>query len=202
MRERHGPIGARKVAGIGALVLSVCAGCAATDSGPAASRGAASTSAATATPKIPAPRISLPLKRAWVDGRQVEYITTDASDADVAREEGANYAPRLRNALPVPGGRSALERVYVFVDGSQPTVFQSAPKPTGADNRDTGYSPLWRMVKVSWLRNGMHALYRDEESILAGADRGELVIDVTGVVVNCPIIRSVDGQALRDALPR
>ncbi len=56
----------------------------------------------------------LPLKRAWVDGRTVDYITTDVSDAVMARAEGANYAPRLAGAVGITGKASILERVYMF----------------------------------------------------------------------------------------
>ena len=74
---------------------------------------------------------ALPLSRAWFDGRKVEYITTDVSDAAMARMLGVNYAPRLAEALPGEGRRSAVARVYKFPDGEQISVFQSAPSPSG-----------------------------------------------------------------------
>ena len=55
--------------------------------------------ALTPLPK-PALTVSLPLNPGWYDGQAVFYITTEVSDAAVAREKGAIYAPRLADALP------------------------------------------------------------------------------------------------------
>lgn len=141
--------------------------------------------------------VRLPLHRAWVDGRQVEYVTTDISDAAMARQEGVNHVPRLAQALGAPGRPALTERVYKFVNGEQITVFQSAPLPAGGANADPNYSPLWRMVLVRWLRPEAVRELRSEEQVLAAQERGELALEVTGIVVNCPITRSVDGQALK-----
>lgn len=50
---------------------------------------------------------SIPVLRGWFEGEEVFYITTDVSHADVAEVKGANFAPRLADALPagppVPG---------------------------------------------------------------------------------------------------
>jgi len=159
-----------------ALLLSACAN-------PAPGQGATQT--------------TLPLHRAWVEGRQVEYVTTDISDAGMARQEGVNHVPRLALAIPAPGRPSLVERVYKFVNGEQITVFQSAPLPTGGANVDRSYSPLWRMVLVRWLRPGAVRELRSEEEVLAAQERGDIALEVTDIVVNCPITRSVDGLALK-----
>ena len=141
--------------------------------------------------------VRLPLHRAWVDGRQVEYVTTDISDAAMARQEGVNHVPRLAQALGGPGRPSVTERVYKFVNGEQITVFQSAPRPAGGVNADPNYSPLWRMVLVRWLRPAALRELRSEEEVLAAQERGDVSLEVTDIVVNCPVTRSADGQALR-----
>ena len=51
-----------------------------------------------------APQVSLPLRFAWFEGRQIGYVSTDASDAEAARAMGINHAPRL--AATVPAERS------------------------------------------------------------------------------------------------
>lgn len=147
------------------------------------------------------PVVTLPMKRAWIDGKQVHYVTTDVSDAAVAREVGANFAPRLGAAVPAAGtapgaARSLLERVYAFPGKEQFPVFQSGPSPTGADSTDRDYSPLWRMVAVRWVRPAAGRELRSEEAILAAQERGDVSLTVTGVVLNCPIVRGVDGRAL------
>jgi hypothetical protein len=143
----------------------------------------------------PALETVLPLQRAWVNGRQVEYITTDISDLAMAQAAGVNYAPRLRDAIGVRP--SVLERVYKFAQDEQISVFQSAPQPVGPDSKDTSYSPLWRLTIVNWLKRDRMRELRSEEELLAAEERGELSIDVTAIVVNCPITKEVRGKALR-----
>lgn len=141
--------------------------------------------------------VRLPLRHAWVDGRQVDYVTTDISDATMARMEGVNHVPRLAQALGGPGRPAVTERVYKFVNGEQITVFQSAPRPAGGANADPNYSPLWRMVLVRWLRPAALRELRSEEEVLAAEERGDVSLEVTDIVVNCPVVRSAEGQALR-----
>ena len=79
---------------------------------------------ACASPAPPPQRAvaNLPLLQGWYEGKVVFYITTDVSDAGVAQEKGANFAPRLAYALPAAGTQSA--------------VFASAPNPVGPLSRD------------------------------------------------------------------
>ena len=44
--------------------------------------------------------ITLPLLRGWFEGHEVLYITTDVSSAGIAQAKGANFSPRLADALP------------------------------------------------------------------------------------------------------
>jgi hypothetical protein len=55
----------------------------------------------------------LPLNRAWVDARKVEYVTTDISDVEMAKMAGVNYVPRLADAVPRNGAKSLLARVQI-----------------------------------------------------------------------------------------
>lgn len=139
----------------------------------------------------------LPLHVAWFEGERVEYVTTDISDSAMAVEEGANYVPRLSDAIGGPGQKSLVERVYVFSKAEQIGVFQSTPRPTGGHNADLGYSPLWRVVRVHWLKPEARRELKSEEAILQSADRGEVRLEITHIVVNCPVIRSIDRQALK-----
>ncbi len=139
----------------------------------------------------------LPLKRAWVDGRTVEYVTTDISDAAMAKAAGANYAPRLAGAVGITGRSSVLERVYKFSAGEQISIFQSAPLPAGGANAVAAYSPLWRLVLVRWQVPAAGRELKSEEELLAAQERGEVTLEQTSIVANCPITRTVDGSALR-----
>jgi hypothetical protein len=139
----------------------------------------------------------LPLSRAWVDGQQVEYVTTDISDAAMAQMMGANHVPRLADALHAAPGTSLLERVYKFPRDEQVSIFQSAPAPVGAGNRDRNYSPLWRVVLVHWRSGARVRELRSEAQLQQAEDAGELTLEVTGIVVNCPVTRAASGSALR-----
>ncbi len=146
--------------------------------------------------------VVLPLSQAWMDGKRVDYVTTDVSDLATARMLGVNYVPRLADALPSPMGsnaaqRSLVERVYKFAGAEQWSVFQSAPSPTGPGNADRNYSPLWRMVQVHWTNAAARRELTAEEAILAAQDRGDLTLTVTDVVLNCAVVRSVDRKALQ-----
>lgn len=137
----------------------------------------------------------LPLQQAWVDGKKVQYITTDISDAKMALAVGVNYVPRLSNAVLHTGRHSLLERVYKFPKGEQITIFQSAPTPVGGENADRDYSPLWRLVMVYWLKPERVRELKSEAEVLAAEDAGELSLEATHIVANCPVVRG-DGRSL------
>jgi hypothetical protein len=139
----------------------------------------------------------LPLSRAWVDGRVVEYITTDISDAAMAQMMGANHVPGLASAISLPRGSSIVERVYKFPGEEQISVFQSAPNPVGAENKDRSYSPLWRVVLVRWSGHASQRELKSEEELLAAEEKKELFLELTDIVVNCPVTRDGKGQSLR-----
>ena len=146
---------------------------------------------------FPAPdEVVLPKQLAWVDGKRVEYVTTDISDAAMARQAGVNHVPRLAAALGA-GQASLTERVYKFADGAQISVFASGPAPVASARPDANYSPLWRLVLVRWKAGASPHELRSEEALLAAESAGEVEVDVTGIVVNCPITRGADGSALR-----
>ncbi len=143
---------------------------------------------------------SVPVLSGWFDGEEVFYITTDVSHADVAEAKGANFAPRLAWALPegrTAPGRSSVDKVYAVTNFKQASVFASAPYPMGSASRDTAYSPLWQMVKVTWTAGTTPRVLRSEEDVLAAVERGAVVLEVTRVVLNCPIVH----RGAKGALP-
>jgi len=140
--------------------------------------------------------ITLPREQAWVDGRRVEYVTTDISDAAMAAQAGINHVPRLAGAVGT-GSASLTERVYKFADGAQISIFASGPAAVGSAKPDPNYSPLWRLVLVRWKPGKPQRELRSEEALLEAQASGEVEFDVTGIVVNCPITRGADGVALR-----
>ncbi|MGB0784161.1 MAG: DUF7482 domain-containing protein [Marinomonas sp.] len=148
-------------------------------------------SACSAVPKQPT--VSLPLLHGWHDDKEVLYITTDVSDQAVAKAKNANYAPRLRDAVPnypkPPQVKTVLERVYAFPNGEQSkSVFASVPEPLGHNSQDTHYSPLWLMYVVVWKDPNKATELTSEEAILTAEDQGLVTVERTDIVLNCPVI--------------
>lgn len=146
----------------------------------------------TAPPLAGSGQASIPVLRGWFEGEVVFYITTDVSHADVAEAKGANFAPRLADALPAgrpePGRRSSVDKVYAVTNFTQESIFASAPFPMGSTSRDTAYSPLWQMVKVTWAAGKAPQALKSEEAVLAAADSGAVTLEPTSVVLNCSIV--------------
>ncbi|MFG6467317.1 DUF7482 domain-containing protein [Roseateles sp. BYS87W] len=140
--------------------------------------------------------VVLPKQLAWVEGHRVEYVTTDISDAAMAALAGVNHVPRLADALGA-GRASITERVYKFADAAQISVFASGPNAVGAATPDPNYSPLWRLALVRWRPGATPQELRSEEAVLAAEARGDVAVEVTAIVVNCPITRGASGSALR-----
>ena len=143
----------------------------------------------------------LPVLKGWFEGEAVLYLTTDVSHADVAADKGANFAPRLAYALPTgpkqPGQRSSVDKVYAVTNFPQASVFASAPGPVGPGSTDTAYSPLWQMVKATWQPGRSPRELRSEEAVLDAAEKGDVLLEPTPVVLNCAIVQ----RAGRGALP-
>ena len=145
--------------------------------------------ACASAPSADGPRAHFPLLRGWADGQEVTYVTTDISDATVAKAKNANFVPALANALPARSGqRSMVDKVYAVTNFTQGSVFASAPAPLGHLNRDTAYSPLWQMVMVSWRAGQPPHTLKSQEQILDAAEKGLVLLETTSVVLNCPII--------------
>lgn len=172
-----------------ALTLA-CAGLTACSSAPEAA--APSTASASVTPAS-ARTISLPLRIGWIDGLEARYVTTDVSDAALAVEQRANFAPRLARSARAPAGLNLLERVYKVSNFQQAPVFQSAPQPVGPSSQDLSYSPLWRLTTVTWKDPARARELRSEQAILAAEDEGLLSVQATDLVLNCPIL-AIEGR--------
>jgi hypothetical protein len=143
--------------------------------------------------------VELPLVSGWYEGKVVRYVTTDVSDRQAAADMGANYVPRLANALnrqPQPGQPGAVERIYSFVNATQGGVLPSLPAPIGAANANLNYSPLWQVHKVRWLPGKQARLLKSEEEVLAAEQAGEVSIEKTSLIVNCPVVFTAEHGAL------
>ncbi len=164
--------------------------------------GGATSPAATPSPlagQTSGPSLSqatVPPVQGFVDGREILFIHTEASDARVA---GMLTAMMSSPVLVVPTlaqvPDSALANVYVFTNGIgghgpfgfQPDVFDSPP---GSE----GYSPLRRLHLVTWNGGRTPRELRSATEVNAAEAAGDVAIELPGVVVNMPFLTWPGGQ--------
>jgi len=139
--------------------------------------------------------VQLPLIAAWYDGKMGYYIQVDASDPQVAKDQGVNYVPKLADAA----NTGAVDDIYVVTNFKQANVIPSAPIPAGPDNADPDYSPLWQVNTVTWNTDAKSHTLRSEEEVLAAETAGLVTIAKTNIVVNCPVIFTPQGGLLPTA---
>lgn len=137
--------------------------------------------------------VTLPLKEAWFEGEIVHYVSTDISDAGIAKKQGVNYVPALADTLK-PG--MPVEKAYKFPNDEQATVLPSIPRPVGGANADASYSPLWVLVMVRWKPGVAPHTLKSEEAVLAAEEKGEVELTRTRIVANWPVVRA-RGAALQ-----
>jgi len=140
--------------------------------------------------------VTLPLTKGYVNGFEVFYISTEASDKDLAdlltKFTGARVAftPALERAPP-----ASLANIYAFtngIKGSGPLGFQ----PNVADSQpgDANYSPLWRINMVEWKEGVTPRELKSEAEIIKVQANNELTVTATKLVVNCPFIKWNGGE--------
>lgn len=142
------------------------------------------------------PKAELPAGKAWADGKEIYFVHTEASDADVAQlltdmmASPVLHVPSLANVAA-----ESLADVYVFdngIEGMGPFGFQADVfnNPPGM----AGYSPLRRVNIVTWVDPSKARLLTSEAEILSARDAGEVTITQPGVVVNMPFVVWDGGQ--------
>lgn len=151
---------------------------------------------AACAPKEEMPTAVLPAGKAWADGKEIFFVHTEASNADVAQlltdmmSSPVIYVPSLADAPA-----ELLADVYVFdngLEGMGPFGFQADvfANPPGTD----GYSPLRRVNVVTWADPSKARMFTSEAEIMSAKDAGEVTITQPGVVVNMPFVVWDGGQ--------
>jgi len=133
----------------------------------------------------------IPLVRGLYDGKDVFYISTEASDSDVATTltKFTNFPVTFAPALAQTPDK-ALAQIFVFkngvtgsgVLGFQPNVVDSIPT-------DPKYSPLWKINFVEWKDPTTATVLGSDDDIADAVTKGKVTVTQTNVVVNCPIIQ-------------
>lgn len=117
------------------------------------------------------------LFKSFVDDTVAYYTTFEVSDPSLVRRlHGTFPAPRLE--LANDAGVDEFFNVTNGVSGQVPVL--------GSPPGDPDYSPIWRLVEVTWKRGAQRHLLTSEDDIDANAD--DLTIEETEVFFNCPVI--------------
>ncbi len=136
------------------------------------------------------PTALLPAGMAYAEGKEIYFIHTEASDAEVAQLLTDMMAsPVLLVPSLAETSASALADVYVFENGLagegplgfQPDVFNNPP---GTE----GYSPLRRLNVVSWADASLARLLKSEIEVMEALAADQLTIAQPGVVINMPFV--------------
>jgi hypothetical protein len=158
-------------------------------------------------------KVTLKQTDGFQGARAVKYISTDASEPDVAALEGSTHAPALK-AAPFAGGdgtSSARASLAAFFNGQ---VGADNPQRQGINSALNGdgdplnvlfwnpkqgrYSPLWDVFPTLWsakaVAAGRNLRQTDFGQVENLADHG-MVMRLDGapfgaadIVVNCPIV--------------
>ncbi|HYL65904.1 MAG TPA: hypothetical protein VEU72_01980 [Nitrosopumilaceae archaeon] len=133
----------------------------------------------------------IPLVRGLYDGKDVFYITTEASDSDAATgltkftNFPVTFAPALANTPP-----AASANIYLFKNGIKgPGIMGFQPQIVDSIPGDAKYSPLWRVNVVEWKDPTSATMLGSEDEVLAAESNGKVTITPTHIVVNCPIVQ-------------
>jgi hypothetical protein len=152
----------------------------------------------------------------FYEGKEVYYVSFDASDPGIAALEGVTFAPNLNAAPGVGDGGSSSARsgIGVFLNGQ---TGASNPNRQGLASALLGegdplnlvdslpdqskYSPLWDVHMAVWtdgaLAAGQNTLQTDFDDLEDLAEDGALsgpsgTFEANGAIVNCPIISVED----------
>lgn len=133
--------------------------------------------------------ISPPVK-GYVDGEEIRFAHTEASDQKVADTLAAmTNSPVLVVPELAQAPQSMVANVYVFTNGVrgdgpleyQPDVFDSPPGTAG-------YSPLRALNLVTWTNEAVARELKAVAEIQAAQQRGELAVEKPGIIINMPFI--------------
>ena len=139
---------------------------------------------------------TVPAGLAYVDGQEIRFMHTEVSDpgvADVLTKMMASPVLVVPSLAQAP--EALLANVYVFKNGVkgmgplgfQPDVFDNPPG-------SQGYSPLRKIIFVTWKDEGNARELKSLAEILELEQAGELTLETSNVVVNMPFVTWPGGQ--------
>lgn len=130
--------------------------------------------------------VTMRIHEGRVDGKNVYYIRTDASDETYAQDEKLIYVPKLRSLTG-----DGLSGAAYLVEGAedQPAIFSSEP---GRDD----YTPAWTLHRVTW--KGDRRPLSSVSDVQAAQSAGALEVERTDTVFNAGIVKWSQGELAVD----
>lgn len=138
----------------------------------------------------------VPPVKAYMEGRGIQFIHTEASDPNVAKLlTDMMGSPVLVVPTLTQAPEAMLATVYVFKNGVkgggpfgfQPDVFDNPP---GTNS----YSPLRAVNVVTWKEERSARELKSAAEVKEAATKGEIVIEKPGIVVNMPFLTWPGGR--------
>lgn len=127
--------------------------------------------------------VTFRLHKAMVDGKDVYYIRTDASDEDFARTEELVWVPKMAGLNPA-NATATWYSISGGVDG-QATILSSEP---GRDD----FTPAFRISRARWTGDPRELTSVDD--VLAAERAGDLDVTQTDIVINAPVVKWSTGE--------
>jgi len=133
---------------------------------------------------------SMPVGKAYAEGKEIYFTHTEASDAEIASTlTNMMKSPVLLVPSLAETPENALANVYVFANGLKgkgPLGFQGDvfDNPPGS----AGYTPLRRLNIVTWRDPGKAREIKSAAEVLTAEQSGEVTISQPGVVINMPFV--------------
>jgi len=140
--------------------------------------------------------VGIPPVRGYMEGKEIRFIHTEASDAKVAELlTDMMGSPVLVVPSLAQAPNATLANVYVFTNGIrgegpfrfQPDVFDNPPGTTG-------YSPLRALNLVTWKEEQLARKLKSAAEVEGAMETGEVTIKQPGVVVNMPMLTWPGGR--------
>jgi len=140
--------------------------------------------------------VGIPPIRGYMEGKEIRFIHTEASDAKVAELlTDMMGSPVLVVPSLAQAPKATLSNVYVFTNGIsgegpfkfQPDVFDNPPGTAG-------YSPLRALNLVTWKEEQLARKLKSAAEVEGAMEKGEVTIKQPGVVVNMPMLTWPGGR--------
>ncbi|MBI2087889.1 MAG: hypothetical protein HYT78_03990 [Deltaproteobacteria bacterium] len=139
----------------------------------------------------------IPPVKGYIEGKQIQFIHTEASDAKVAALLTEMMgSPVLVVPALAKAPESIVASVYVFANGIKkgegPFKFQADvfDRPPGT----SGYSPLRAVNLVKWKDEGSARELKSAAEVKDAESKGEVTVERPGVVVNMPFLTWPTGR--------